>query len=82
MGGLPPCSLNVFSFLSNVPDDVDMMFQKNVTFEDEKFVLSGNKLSAIESSLLVLAPDLSPVNKLTATESSTLLPVPPILINS
>ena len=81
--GLPPCSLNMFSLLNNVPDDVEKEFQKNVTFEDEQFVLSGNKLSAIESSLLVLAPDfLSPVNKLTATESSTLLPVPPILINS
>ncbi len=80
--GLPPCSLNMFSLLNNVPDDVEIQFQKNVTFEDEQFVLSGNKLSAIESSLLVLAPDLSPANKLTATESSTLLPVPPILINS
>ena len=80
--GLPPCSLNVFSLLNNFSDDVEKKFQKNVTFEDEQIVLSGNKLSAIESSLLVLAPDLSPVNKLTATESSTLLPVPPILINS
>jgi hypothetical protein len=72
----------MFSLLNNVPDDVEIQFQKNVTYEDEQFVLSGNKLSAIESSLLVLAPDLSPANKLTATESSTLLPVPPILINS
>jgi hypothetical protein len=60
-----------------------MMLQKNVTFEDEQFVLSENKLSAIECSLLVLAHDLVlPVNKLTATESSALLPGPPILINS
>jgi hypothetical protein len=63
---------------------VDMMFQKNVTFmENEQFVLSENKLTALESSLLVLAPDfVLPVDKLTARESSTLLPGPPILNNS
>ena len=42
-----------------------------------------NKLTAIKSSLIVLAPDIVlPVDKLTAPESSTLLPGPPILINS
>jgi hypothetical protein len=83
LDGLTPSSLNVFSPLIDVPDNVEMMFQNNVTFEDEQLVLSENKLSAIKSNLLVLAPDfVLPVNKLTATESSTLLPGPPILINS
>jgi hypothetical protein len=78
----------VFSPLGNVPDDVDMMFQKNVAFyEDEKFVMSENELTAKESSLLVLAPNpVLPVNELTAKESSFLLPamdqVPPFLIKS
>jgi hypothetical protein len=74
----------MFSPLSDVPDDVEVIFQKDVTFEEEQqLVLSENKLTAIKSSLLVLAPDIVlPVDKLTATESSTLLPGPPILINS
>jgi hypothetical protein len=86
--GLPTCTLNVFSPLSDVPDNVDLMFQKDVTLiEDEQLVMSENELTAKESSLLVLAPDLVlPVNELTAKEISFLLPamdrVPPILINS
>jgi hypothetical protein len=82
--GLPPCTLNMFSPLSDVPDDVGLMFQKNVTFiEEQQLVLPENKLTATESSLYVLAPDIVlPVGRLTAPESSTLLPGPPVLINS
>ena len=50
---------------------------------EQKLVLSGKKLTAIESSLIVPALDIVlPVDKLTAPESSTLLPGPPSLINS
>jgi hypothetical protein len=74
----------MFSPLSDVPNDVEMIFQKDVTFMGkQKLVLSGKKLTAIESSLIVPALDIVlPVDKLTAPESSTLLPGPPVLINS
>ena len=84
MDGLPPCSLNMFSLLSDVPENVDLMFQQNVTLlREPKLVLSGNELTALESSFIAPALDLVlPVDKLTAPESSTLLPGPPSLINS
>ena len=78
----------MFSPLSDVPDDVDKMFQKHVTFlEENNIVLSENELTANESSNLFLSPDLVlHNNELTATESSLLIPaldtVPQILINS
>jgi hypothetical protein len=78
----------VFSPLSDVPDDVDMMFQKNVIVnEDQQFVMSENELTAKESSLLLLASEpVLPVHELTAKESSFILPamdqVPHFLIHS
>jgi hypothetical protein len=52
------------------------MFQKNVTLnEDQEFVLSGDKLTANKSSLLILAPNpVLLVNELTAPKSSLLIP--------
>jgi hypothetical protein len=72
--------------LSDVADDEEMMFHKNVTLnEDQQIVLSENELTAKESSLIILALDLVlPLHELTAKESSFLLPaidqVPHILI--